>query len=201
MYAITDFSGSLSEGGLHIRISHQKKVISMLKGIPVELPAMLDAREARARRQAGVHATHPDAVLVSFCLNIPGPVKTNDLLRRLFDEGCAEIVKQLNDLDTVCLSHEEVHAPTGDEALLAVTGAEAAAIKSAMTTLEESHPLGRLFDIDVLAADGVKLSRSTPRRCLLCGRQAQDCARSRRHSVKELTDRISAMLLEYYHVE
>ena len=173
----------------------------MLKGISVELPAMLDAREARAQRQAALHAAHPDAVLVSFCLNIPGPVKTNDLLRRLFDEGIAEIVKQLTISGADCLAREEVHVPTGDEALLAVTGAEAAAIKTAMTSLEESHPLGRLFDIDVLAPDGTKLSRPTPRRCLLCGRQAQDCARSRRHSVKELTEHIQTMLLEYYHVE
>ena len=172
----------------------------MLKGISVELPAMLDAREARAQRQAALHAAHPDAVLVSFCLNIPGPVKTNDLLRQLFDEGIAEIIKQLTISGADCLSHEEVHAPTGDEALLAVTG-NPAAIKDAMTTLEESHPLGRLFDIDVLAPDGMKLSRPTPRRCLLCGRQAQDCARSRRHSVKELTEHIQTMLLEYYHAE
>ena len=173
----------------------------MLKGTMVELADMLDAREARAQRQAALHAAHPDAVLVSFCLNIPGPVKTNDLLRRLFDEGIAEIVKQLTISGADCLAREEVHVPTGDEALLAVTGAEAAAIKTAMTSLEESHPLGRLFDIDVLAPDGTKLSRKIPRRCLLCDRQAQDCARSRRHSVKDLTERISAMLLEYYHVE
>jgi len=173
----------------------------MLIGTPVELPAMLDAREARAMRQAELRAAHPAAVLVSFCLNIPGPVKTNDLLRRLFDEGIAEIIKKLTIAGAICLAHEEVHAPTGDEALLAVTEAEAAAIKDAMTTLEESHPLGRLFDIDVLAPDGTKLSRQTPRRCLLCGRQAQDCARSRRHSVKELTERIQEMLLEYYHAE
>ena len=173
----------------------------MLKGTPVELPAMLDAREARARRQAELHAAHPGVVLVSFCLNIPGPVKTNDLLRQLFDEGIAEIIKQLTISGALCLAHEEVHAPTGDEALLAVTGAEAAAIKTTMTALEESHPLGRLFDIDVLAPDGTKLSRPVARRCLLCDRQAQDCARSRPHSVKELTERISAMLLEYYHVE
>ncbi len=38
-----------------------------------------------------------------------------------------------------------------------------------------------------------------PRRCLLCGEQAQVCARSRRHSVEDLTERISKMLSAYLH--
>nr|WP_303163412.1 citrate lyase holo-[acyl-carrier protein] synthase [Mitsuokella multacida] len=39
-----------------------------------------------------------------------------------------------------------------------------------------------------------------PRRCLLCGEQAQVCSRSRRHSVEDLTKRISKMLSAYlYH--
>ena len=71
---------------------------------------------------------------------------------------------------------------------------KAVKIKKLMTTMEETHILGRLFDIDVLDANGQKLSRDMPRRCLLCDKQAQICARSRRHSVSELTAKIAAML-------
>ena len=46
--------------------------------------------------------------------------------------------------------------------------------------------LGRLLDIDVIAPDGGKISRTEiglpARRCLLCGNPAPVCARSRAHS-------------------
>ena len=67
-------------------------------------------------------------------------------------------------------------------------------VKEKMTALEESRPLGRLFDIDILDANGEKLSRPIPRRCLICDEQAQVCARSRRHSVEELMAKIEEML-------
>lgn len=170
----------------------------MLIGTSVELPAMLMAREARAAAQQDCLQAHPSCTLISFGLNIPGPVKTNDDLRHLFADGLQEIQARLQAGGWPVLEQREHHAPTGDECLLAVQG-EPAAIKAEMTKLEESHPLGRLFDIDVLDAQGRKLSRSTPRRCLICGEQAQVCARSRRHSVEDLTNRINEMLLEYLH--
>lgn len=168
----------------------------MLTGTPVELPAMLMAREARAAAQQACRDAHPGCTLISFGLNIPGPVKTNDDLRQLFGDGLASIEAFVGQFDFSIVEELEHHAATGDEAILAVKG-DAAAIKAAATQLEETHPLGRLFDIDVLDADGHKLSRSVPRRCLLCGEQAQVCARSRRHSVEDLTQCIKEMLLEY----
>ena len=69
-------------------------------------------------------------------------------------------------------------------------------IKTLATEIEESHPLGRLFDMDVIAVDGRKADRSElglgPRPCLICGGPARECARSRTHTVAELqteTDR------------
>ena len=38
----------------------------------------------------------------------------------------------------------------------------------------------------MLCPDGQKLDRPRPRRCLICGREAKDCARSRTHTVPEL---------------
>ena len=168
----------------------------MLIGPHVELPAMLAAREARVQAQNDLRQAHPGCTLISFCLNIPGPVKTNQDLRQLFDDGLQEILTSLKKQQSTLLAQREKHEATGDECLLAVTG-DASVIKAEMTKLEENHPLGRLFDIDVLNAEGEKLSRAIPRRCLLCDRQAQDCARSRRHSVEDLTSRINDMLLEY----
>lgn len=169
----------------------------MLNGPQVELPAMLAAREKRAARQQAFRERY-HSPLLSFCLNIPGPVKTTPELRTLFDQTCHEIQACLRDLGLTIADSQTIHEATGDEYLLAFAG-DAPTVKAAMTQLEESRPLGRLFDIDILTAEGQKLSRPVPRRCLLCERQAQDCARSRRHSVRELTDRIETLLQEYMH--
>lgn len=167
----------------------------MLNGIPVELPAMLAAREERASRQAAWLKEYARPLL-SFTLNIPGPIKTSPDLRQGFEEGRVALEGRLRAAQLPCIAQMEVHNVTGDEALLAIDG-DAAEIKRICTEIEEHHPLGRLFDLDVLAADGTKLSRPLPRRCLLCTEQAQVCARSRRHSVEELTAEIERLLTAY----
>lgn len=48
--------------------------------------------------------------------------------------------------------------------------------------------------MDVIEADGAKLSRSAFRRCLVCGRQAQECARARAHPVSELQAAVERLL-------
>lgn len=167
----------------------------MLNGTPIELPAMLTAREQRAARQLALRQKYHRPQL-SFGLNIPGPVKTTPALRQLFDQTCLSIRDRLTDLNVDILDSQTLYAPTGNEYLLAFDGDETV-VKAAMTQLEENTPLGRLFDIDILTAAGEKLSRSEPRRCLVCECQAQDCARSRRHSVDELTTYIGLLLAEY----
>lgn len=167
----------------------------MLNGIPVELPAMLTAREERAARQEAWLKEYA-CPLISFTLNIPGAVKTSAELRRAFEDGRAALEEQLRAAHLSCMVQVETHNATGDEALLAIDG-DAAELKRICTKIEEHHPLGRLFDLDVLAADGTKLSRPLPRRCLLCTDQAQVCARSRRHSIEELTAEIERLLTAY----
>ena len=167
----------------------------MLNGTPIGLPAMLTAREQRAARQLALRQKYHRPQL-SFGLNIPGPVKTTPALRQLFDQTCLSIRDRLTGLNVDILDSQTLYAPTGNEYLLAFDGDETV-VKAAMTQLEENTPLGRLFDIDILTAAGEKLSRSEPRRCLLCERQAQDCARSRRHSVDELTTYIGLLHAEY----
>ncbi|MHB9343016.1 citrate lyase holo-[acyl-carrier protein] synthase, partial [Fusobacterium polymorphum] len=39
-----------------------------------------------------------------------------------------------------------------------------------------------------------KLSRKSFRKCLICEEQSQECGRSRKHSVKELQDKIEEIL-------
>ena len=66
--------------------------------------------------------------------------------------------------------------------------------KVSQTEIEETHPIGRLFDMDVIDTDGQKLSRPSYRKCIICGCQAQECARTRNHTVEEMQAKIEEML-------
>ena len=129
-------------------------------------------------------------------MNIPGPVKTNADIRYAFDTGATEITSVLSQHRLPVLARCCFHEKTGDELILCVRG-DAALLKKLMCEIEENHPLGRLYDIDVLDSDGTKLSRPAFRKCILCGRQAQEYARSRRHCVPEMFEKITDMIARY----
>lgn len=154
----------------------------------VELPDMLQARERRALRQRELLARYPET-LICFTMNIAGPVKNSDPIRNAWEEGLRQLRTQLRMAGLVADHGERSVAFTGNEAFLSVP-APALQVKQLMVELEEEHPLGRLFDIDVLRADGSKVERQEvnrpPRRCLICGEPAAVCASRRLHSVETL---------------
>lgn len=166
-----------------------------MNGTEVTLNDMLRCREKRAALQQTVLERYHNT-LISFCLNIPGPIKTNEELYELYSDGVLEINRALQQADIEVLSRNETLAATGDEMLLCVD-ADAALCKQLMQHIEETHPLGRLFDIDVLDSSGQKLSRPQYRPCLICGNQAQLCARTRRHTVAEMQAKIEEMLSDW----
>ena len=96
-------------------------------------------------------------------------------------------------MSAVVLQSYDIAELTGDEWIAAVD-ADAAAIKELTMEIENRHPFGRLFDIDVIGVDGVKLSRPRYRKCLICGKQAQECARMRAHSVPQMQEAVMKML-------
>ena len=160
----------------------------------VSLPEMLDARERRANRQRELLEKFQKP-LVSFTMNIAGPIKDSPLIRRGFDRGLRDL-EQVLAVDRVPVLHKEViREYTGSEAIV-VVDAPASRVKKLTWQLEENTHLGRLYDMDVLSPDGEKLQRQTPRRCLICGEVAQICARSRTHSVAQLQERTNEILTQ-----
>ena len=155
---------------------------------------MLAAREHRAARQSALLRRF-GCPLVCLTMNIPGPVKVPEGAERAFALALERVDGALAQLGAAVLCREISVEKTGCEAFFAVQ-ADPQALKARMTALEDADNLGRLLDLDVLTAEGEKLSRPTPRRCLLCSRQAQVCARSRAHSLEELTARVRAILAE-----
>ncbi len=170
-----------------------EKIVSMEY---VSLTEMLDAREARCRIQRRLLNAH-QKTLICLTLNIAGPVKILPGVPEAFQAGCGRIEAALAANGTPALCSETVREKTGYEAFYCVD-VPPETVKEWMVSIEDADRLGRLFDIDVLRADGSKVSREelgyAPRRCLLCGEPAQVCSRSRRHSVAELTKETERIL-------
>lgn len=168
-----------------------------MNGTEIELKDMLLCRERRAYLQSGCLA-HYHRPVISFCMNIPGPVKTNAQIRRAFESGQGELLSALQKKHIAVLWKQEIHENTGDELILCAD-APAEVLKDLTTDIEEHHVVGRLFDMDVIGTDGNKLSRPSFRRCIVCGKQAQECARSRTHTVPELQAAVERLLGEMDH--
>ncbi len=165
----------------------------------VTLAQMLEARDARAMAQQAMLARHSGAALISFTLNIPGPIKNNPAIQRAFDLGCAELLYRLP--KGVLLEQAEIRAITGCEALWAIDF-DPIALKKICVALEDGSPLGRLFDMDVLTSDGVKLDRAlvggASRDCIVCGAPGQGCASRRLHSVEQLQAAAFGRILDHF---
>lgn len=161
----------------------------------VEVSDILRARDERAQRQQAFLAAH-HAPLISFTMNIAGAIKRTPDIQRAFLEGVQLVNRQLERMRMPALAYEETLAFTGCEALWAVQG-DADELKKRMCLIEEHHALGRLFDLDVITADGTHLSRENERTCLLCSGPVRACARSRTHTAEELFARAQEMIRQY----
>lgn len=165
----------------------------------VTVQDMMMARDARAQMQRALLDAHPGAAIVCLTMNVAGPVKTTPLIERAFVWGQAQTLAVLAPHEM--LFCKDVHGKTGPEAMFAVF-ADAGEIKRRLCALEDGEAMGRLLDIDVIAPDGHKIARTdiglAPRRCLLCGRDAPACARSRAHGVDELFARTQEIIRAHF---
>ena len=171
----------------------------------VSVEDMMRARDERVQVQnemlAAAAAFPAPTALLSFGMNIPGAVKQTPLIRNGFLFGKARILELLKREGFSCLLTRELRRASGDSWLCLIS-APPEAVKRLAVSLEDSEPLARLFDIDVLDSKGRKLSREDfalpPRRCLLCEETAVVCARSRAHRVEALFSRCESLLREAF---
>lgn len=160
----------------------------------VSLQEILDAREDRAREQQRLLAEY-GVTLVCFTMNIAGPIKVSPLILRGFREGVALLEGKIPHDQLMYRQIRELS--TGWEAMFAVSlSAEKA--KALCVELEESHPLGRLFDMDVLDKEGNKLERKIQRCCMVCGAPGRVCASRRLHPVAQLQAVTQEILSRYF---
>ncbi|MGU3412317.1 citrate lyase holo-[acyl-carrier protein] synthase [Enterobacteriaceae bacterium C34A] len=162
----------------------------------IALPELLASRDARQTRQQQWQATYATP-LISFTTVAPGPIKDSELSRRIFNHGIRSLRQMLAASGWQIVHQRCFGLATGAEGLL-VVDAPALALKQACIALEQHHPLGRLWDIDVFTPQGELLTRQAlaqpARRCLLCERDARLCARERAHSVNDLLSHMERLL-------
>lgn len=162
----------------------------------VSLPEILAGRDRRARLQRAWLETHRRP-LVSMTLVTPGPRKDTPGTRLLLETGLREVLDLARRRGWPVLASETAAPATGPEALLSVD-ADALDLKGALVGLERTHPLGRLWDMDVLDPGLGPITRRglglPGRRCLLCGEDAHACARSRAHPLEDLQRAVEGIL-------
>ena len=160
---------------------------------------MAVSREERAQKQKELLCKY-GKTLVCFTLNIAGDIKNSPLIYQGFIEGNNEIERVFASRDIDVIHSEKKCLFTGCEAYY-IVNAPAYTIKKLMCKIEETHPIGRLFDIDVINCQGVKIQRSDAgyekRKCLICSSHAAECARSRAHGIDELKSQTTKILLQY----
>jgi holo-ACP synthase len=162
----------------------------------VGLEQLLAAKEQRAARQSAALARFR-APVVSISIVTPGAAKDGWLPRRVMEIALRELSALYMAKNWPVTWHQVFWEKTGPEAIH-VIDADAQVLKLATIELEDRHPIGRLWDLDVIAPGERLLSRKQlsfpPRRCLVCERPAHECGRSRRHPLRELLKTIERMV-------
>lgn len=166
----------------------------------VTLMEMLQAREVRVQRQQDLLKQYGQSI-ISFCMNIPGPVKQSPLICRGFREGLERLDAILVAAGIPVTLRKEIDVPTGYEALW-VVDAPGSRVKRLCIELEEEDALGRLFDVDVLDPMRGKWDREClgqpPRACMVCGKVGKECASRRLHTLEELRQATDGILNAFF---
>lgn len=157
---------------------------------------VLENREQRVLRQRRLLGEY-QKTLICFTMNIPGPIKNNGLIRSGYELGKRQLQDILAGSRIPVVHQEEACAVTGCEGFFLVDAAPER-VKKLTVRLEDGSEFGRLLDLDVLDAEGKKLSREAMglpgRLCLLCGKPASVCGPIRAHSAGELWQRAEQLL-------
>lgn len=160
---------------------------------------LLAAKERRAARQADWLTHYQQPVILT--LVTPGEIKDSLRYRNTMGVALQMCDQLLWENRWQVLDRTVLWLPTGPEALWCVAH-PAAEIKAHCAELEQTHPLGRLWDLDVICPENGLVGRqslgSHLRRCLICDEPAHACSRSRHHPVEQVVSRVEKMIDDWF---
>ena len=164
----------------------------------VTLDELLLSRDNRHQMHLNLLKQYPDQTLVSVTMVMPGPVKSNSISNALADKAEA-FLHHCQQLQIECITRRDLK--TGSE-IYFISNLPLLETKRLCCRIEDEHPLGRLWDFDVIRPDSRPLSRTelglAPRKCIICGDQdAINCIRARRHSKPDLYTRVEEIFAQY----
>lgn len=165
------------------------------EGQPQSITEVLQNKDERVKLQQEILQKFPETTLLDVKLNIPGPIKNNRYLEKIFAAGIFDLETVFQNSNLPFILYEHWEKVTGPENFYLVN-CNYRVVKEKAVEFEEHQKLNRLFDADVLIDKQKQaISRNElgmpVRRCFLCSRPAKECARSRRHSVTDLQDYIT----------
>jgi len=163
----------------------------------ITLDALLQSRDNRHALQQQLMQQHPGCTLVCLTVVMPGSVKRNLYSVVTAQAALTALLERMGDHVQATRARDLV---TGYEAYL-ITDLPVLEAKRVTCDIEDSHPLGRLFDIDVMGDDGMPVGRQQvggePRRCLLCEHESRWCMRNHSHTQEELMAHIKKVVEDY----
>jgi holo-ACP synthase len=172
----------------------------MYSGVAITLEQLLASREARAEKQRAWLDKHA-LPIISFTINMVGEVKLNALSKIAFTQGIEAIMFKCEVSDLPLHASQSDEYVTGLEFIASIEHTTGENLKRLMVSIEDNHPLGRLFDIDVIEPNGNVLSRDNlamdRRRCLVCDNDAKICARTRQHSKQLIIDKMTQLVVAH----
>ena len=90
-----------------------------MQGIEVGIDEILNCREKRVAIQNEMIKKHNKPV-ISFTMNIPGSIKTNNEIKKAFDIGKNLILENLKENNIEILEIQELNENTGNELFISV---------------------------------------------------------------------------------
>lgn len=163
----------------------------------ITLDQLLTSKEQRSKRQLELIAQYPASTLVCLTVIMPGNIKRN--FHSLIVAQAA-MTAMVNAFSSSIVNLEARDLVTGYEAYLTTSLTQREA-KQLACEIEDEHPLGRLFDIDVITPTGEPIARTSigcePRKCLMCDNEARFCMRNHTHTQEELHNRIAELIEDY----
>lgn len=163
----------------------------------ITLDMLLESREKRWQLQRQLIQDNPGLTLVCLTVIMPGNVKRN-AQSLVVAHAAVEAIQEA--FGQSIQWQREQDLSTGYEGYYLVD-MSMIACKRLACEIEDNHPLGRLFDIDVINTHVEPVSRSVigreGRKCLLCDQDARYCMRNHTHTRDELQQKIQQMIEAY----